>query len=342
MTGEAVGRLPPSAGAIGATGGSPGSANAGPAQQSATAATARDPMRLRTAATLPDTLPRMPKRAAARVSDLLRAPTSGLDLAAVDTRATPGFKGGKTEGREALHQIGEQLADLQEKLYANGRTGGNRRVLLVLQGMDTSGKGGTVGHVLGQVDPGGVHIAAFKRPTPEELAHDFLWRIRRQLPDAGMLGVFDRSHYEDVVTVRVLKLADKRTWTRRYGSIQRFEESLVQDGTTVVKCFLHISPEEQKARLLARLDDPTKHWKYNPGDIDNRVLWDDYMRAYGEAIERTSTDVAPWHVVPADRKWYRNWAISNLLAEALTGLGLAWPAATFDVEVERRRLQAMP
>ena len=299
-------------------------------------------MRLRTAATLPDTLPRMPKRAAARVSDLLRAPTSGLDLAAVDTRATPGFKGGKTEGREALHQIGEQLADLQEKLYANGRTGGNRRVLLVLQGMDTSGKGGTVGHVLGQVDPGGVHIAAFKRPTPEELAHDFLWRIRRQLPDAGMLGVFDRSHYEDVVTVRVLKLADKRTWTRRYGSIQRFEESLVQDGTTVVKCFLHISPEEQKARLLARLDDPTKHWKFNPGDIDNRVLWDDYMRAYGEAIERTSTDVAPWHVVPADRKWYRNWAISNLLAEALTGLGLAWPAATFDVEVERRRLQAMP
>jgi PPK2 family polyphosphate:nucleotide phosphotransferase len=284
----------------------------------------------------------MPKRAAARVSDLLRAPTSGLDLAAVDTRATPGFEGGKTESREALPEIGGQLADLQEKLYANGRTGGDQRVLLVLQGMDTSGKGGTVGHVLGQVDPGGVHIASFKRPTPDELAHDFLWRIRRQLPEAGMLGVFDRSHYEDVVTVRVLQLADKRTWTRRYGSIERFEESLVQDGTTIVKCFLHISPEEQKARLLARLDDPTKHWKYNPGDLDNRVLWDAYMTAYGEAIERTSTDVAPWYVVPADRKWYRNWAISTLLVEALTGLGLTWPPAAFDVDAERRRLQAMP
>ena len=284
----------------------------------------------------------MPKRAAARVSDLLRAPTSGLDLAAVDTRATPGFEGVKTEGREALPEIGGQLADLQEKLYANGRTGGDQRVLLVLQGMDTSGKGGTVGHVMGQVDPGGVHIASFKRPTPDELAHDFLWRIRRQLQEAGMLGVFDRSHYEDVVTVRVLQLADKRTWTRRYGSIERFEDALVQDGTTIVKCFLHISPEEQKARLLARLDDPTKHWKYNPGDLDNRVLWDAYMTAYGEAIERTSTDVAPWYVVPADRKWYRNWAISTLLVEALTGLGLAWPPAAFDVDAERRRLQAMP
>jgi PPK2 family polyphosphate:nucleotide phosphotransferase len=284
----------------------------------------------------------MPKRAVVRVSDLLRAPTSGLDLAAVDTRATPGFEGGKTEGREALPQLGAELAGLQEQLYANGRTGGNRKVLLVLQGMDTSGKGGTVGHVLGQVDPAGVLIAAFKRPTPEELAHDFLWRIRRRLPEAGMLGVFDRSHYEDVVTVRVLKLADKRTWTRRYRSIERFEASLTQDGTTLVKCFLHISADEQKARLLARLDDPTKHWKYNPGDLDNRVLWDEYMSAYGEAIERTSTDVAPWYVVPADRKWYRNWAISTLLLEALGGLGLAWPTAAFDMDAERRRLQAMP
>jgi PPK2 family polyphosphate:nucleotide phosphotransferase len=284
----------------------------------------------------------MPKRAVVRVSDLLRAPTSGLDLAAVDTRATPGFEGGKTEGREALPQLGAELAGLQEQLYANGRTGGNRKVLLVLQGMDTSGKGGTVGHVLGQVDPAGVLIAAFKRPTPEELAHDFLWRVRRRLPEAGMLGVFDRSHYEDVVTVRVLKLADKRTWTRRYRSIERFEASLTPDGTTLVKCFLHISADEQKARLLARLDDPTKHWKYNPADLDNRVLWDEYMSAYGEAIERTSTDVAPWYVVPADRKWYRNWAISTLLLEALGGLGLAWPTAAFDVDAERRRLQAMP
>jgi PPK2 family polyphosphate:nucleotide phosphotransferase len=215
-------------------------------------------------------------------------------------------------------------------------------VLLVLQGMDTSGKGGTVRHVLGQVDPAGVRIAAFKRPTPEELAHDFLWRIRRQLPEPGELGVFDRSHYEDVVTVRVLELAEKRTWMRRFGSIQRFEESLAQSGTVVVKCFLHISREEQKERLLARLDDPTKHWKYNPGDLDSRARWDDYVVAYGDAIERTSTDVAPWHIVPADRKWYRNWAISNLLVDALSGLGLEWPTAAFDVHAERRRLSAMP
>jgi PPK2 family polyphosphate:nucleotide phosphotransferase len=208
--------------------------------------------------------------------------------------------------------------------------------------MDTSGKGGTVRHVLGQVDPAGVHIAAFKRPTPEELAHDFLWRIRKQLPAAGEIGVFDRSHYEDVVTVRVLKIADRRTWTRRFGSIRRFEETLAEQGTTVVKCFLHISSGEQKERLLARLDDPTKHWKYNPGDLDTRVLWDDYMVAYGQAIEETSTDIAPWHVVPADRKWYRNWAISSLLIEALDELGLAWPTAEFSVREERRRLEAMP
>jgi PPK2 family polyphosphate:nucleotide phosphotransferase len=283
----------------------------------------------------------MAKRAPKRVTDLLRAPSSGVDLAAIDARATPGFTGRKTEGRDALTALGERLSDLQEKLYADGRTGGTRSVLLVLQGMDTSGKGGTVRHVLGQVDPAGVRIAAFKRPTPEELAHDFLWRIRRALPEAGQLGVFDRSHYEDVVTVRVLKLAEKRTWMRRYVSIRRFEEGLAGGGTTIVKCFLHITRDEQRARLEARLDDPTKHWKYNPGDLDSRALWDDYMTAYADAIGETSTDVAPWHVVPADRKWYRNWAITMLLIEALDALELQWPAADFDVDEERRRLAAL-
>jgi len=280
-------------------------------------------------------------RAPARVSELLRAP-AGLVLADLDARATPGFDGGKSDGRAALEELGTRLSDLQEMLYANARTGGTRSVLLVLQGMDTSGKGGTVRHVLGQVDPAGVHIAAFKRPTPEELAHDFLWRIRKHLPEAGEIGVFDRSHYEDVVTVRVLKIADRRTWTRRFGSIRRFEEALGEGGTTVVKCFLHISPGEQKERLLARLDDPTKHWKYNPGDLDTRVLWDDYMVAYGQAIEETSTETAPWYVIPADRKWYRNWAITSLVVETLEEMGLTWPAADFSVEEERRRLDAMP
>ena len=277
---------------------------------------------------------------AKRTGELLRAP-SAVDLSAIDARATPGFKGGKAEGRAALTALGERLSDLQELLYAEGRTGGTRSVLLVLQGMDTSGKGGTLRHVVGQVDPAGVRITSFKKPTPEELEHDFLWRIRRALPAAGQLGVFDRSHYEDVVTVRVLRLAERRTWMRRFGSIRRFEEELAAHGTLVVKCYLHISRDEQRKRLMARLDDPAKHWKYNPGDLETRALWDEYMTAYGQAIEETSTTRAPWHVVPADRKWYRDWAITSLLVEALEDMALQWPVADFDVDEERRRLEAL-
>ena len=224
-----------------------------------------------------------------------RAPTSGLDLAAVDTRATPGFKGGKTEGREALPQIGQQLADLQEKLYANGRTGGNRRVLLVLQGMDTSGKGGTVGHVLGQVDPGGVHIASFKRAdargarTRLPVAHPPP-APRSRACSASSTARTTRTS----LAVRVRELAGRarsgRTATARST---RFEEPARGRRHQIVKCFLHISPEEQKERLLARLDDPTKHWKYNPGDLDARVKWAAYMPAYGEAIERRDADARP-------------------------------------------------
>jgi PPK2 family polyphosphate:nucleotide phosphotransferase len=287
----------------------------------------------------------MPKgnlAAGQRVSDLLRATAGTVDLAAIDTRATPGFDGGKADAEKAAPALGERLATRQEQLYAEGRTGGSRSVLLVLQGMDTSGKGGTVKHVVGHLDPGGVHVASFGKPTPEELAHDFLWRIRAQQPRPGKLGVFDRSHYEDVVTVRVLGLVDEDTWTRRYDVVNRFEEELVAGGTRIVKCFLHISRDEQKERLLARLDDPTKHWKFNPDDLDNRERWDDYMSAYGDAIERCSTEIAPWHVVPADRKWYRNWAITNLLLEELDAMGLRWPEASFDVAAERARLLAMP
>jgi PPK2 family polyphosphate:nucleotide phosphotransferase len=283
----------------------------------------------------------MAKRPAPRMSDLLRAPSSDLDLSAIDPRATPGFGGNKAKAQAALPEVGERLSDLQEMLFAEGRTGGTRSVLLVLQGMDTSGKGGTVRHVLGNVDPAGVRVASFKKPTAEELAHDFLWRIRRQLPGAGEMGVLDHSHYEDVVTVRLLKIVERRTWTRRFGSIRRFEEELASRGTKVVKCYLHISKEEQHARLLARLDNPTKHWKYSPGDLDTRKLWDEYMTAYADAIEETSTEVAPWYVVPADRKWYRNWAITMLLLEALQELGLSWPEASFDVDEQRRLLAAM-
>jgi PPK2 family polyphosphate:nucleotide phosphotransferase len=272
------------------------------------------------------------------IADLLRAPSGAVDLGAIDARATPGFGGKKADAQASQPELAGRIATLQQQLYAEGRSGGKRSVLLVLQGMDTSGKGGTVKHVVGQVDPAGVHVVAFKRPTREELEHDFLWRIRRELPEPGMLAVFDRSHYEDVVAARVRDVVDRRTWSRRYATINRFEERLAAQGTLIVKCFLHISPEAQRERLLARLDDPTKHWKYRPGDLDDRALWGDFMGAYADAIARCSTDVAPWYVVPADRKWYRNWAIGRLLIERLEQLSLGWPAATFDVAEQKALL----
>jgi PPK2 family polyphosphate:nucleotide phosphotransferase len=286
----------------------------------------------------------MPKgnRGPERVSDLLRAPIGTVDLTTIDARSTPGFAGDKADAERAQPEHAERLEALQEQLYAEGRSDGTRSVLLVLQGMDTSGKGGTVKHVVGQVNPGGVRVASFGKPTPEELAHDFLWRIRAQLPSPGQIGVFDRSHYEDVVAVRVLELVDEETWTRRFDEINAFEAELAAAGTVVVKCFLHISKDEQRERVLARLDDPTKQWKHHPGDLATRARWDDYMVAYGDAIARCSTELAPWHIVPADRKWYRNWAVTNLLLEQLDALGLRWPAPDYDVEAERARLAAMP
>jgi PPK2 family polyphosphate:nucleotide phosphotransferase len=279
-------------------------------------------------------------KAAVRVSDVLRVPDGPVDLSALDTRATPGFDGGKAKGRAELAALGPRLSDLQERLHAEGVRGGTRSVLLVLQGMDTSGKGGVVRHVIGQVDPQGCAIVSFGAPTREELAHDFLWRIRRRLPGPGKLGVFDRSHYEDVLAVRVHDLVPRSTWSRRFAAINRFEAGLVERGVRVVKVFLHISKEEQRQRLLARLDDPTKHWKFNPRDVDERAFWADYQEAYADALERCNTGAAPWYRVPADRKWYRDWAIASLLVEQFEDMKLAWPAADFDVEEQRVRLLA--
>jgi PPK2 family polyphosphate:nucleotide phosphotransferase len=277
-----------------------------------------------------------------RVSELLRLPPGAVDLHRIDTRATPGFAGGKADAEAAKQPLGDRLSTLQEQLYAEGRTGGRRSVLLILQGLDTSGKGGTVGHVLGVLDPAGVRVTAFGPPTREERRHDFLWRIRRELPRPGRIGVFDRSHYEDVVSVRVRGTVERRTWMRRYDSINRFEAELVADGMRVVKCFLHISAAEQKERLLARLDDHAKRWKFNPGDLDDRALWDDYVEAYGDALERCNTEAVPWYVVPADRKWYRNWVITALMIEQLEEMALRWPEPDYDVDVMRARLEAMP
>jgi PPK2 family polyphosphate:nucleotide phosphotransferase len=268
----------------------------------------------------------------------LTVPPGPVDLASYDTRATPGFDGDKAAGKAALAELAEPLSDLQERLFAEGRSGGTRRILLVLQGMDTSGKGGTMRHAVGLFDPQGVRIKAFKAPTEEELRHDFLWRVRRAVPEAGLVGIFDRSHYEDVLIGRVRKLVSDSEIEARYEAINQFEQELVAGGTTVVKAMLHISPDEQKERLLARLDDPTKHWKFNPGDVDERALWSDYEAAYETAIERCNSKGAPWLVVPADRKWYRNWAIASVLRETLENLDLEWPKADFDVDEQRRRL----
>ncbi len=272
------------------------------------------------------------------VTDLLRLGPGPVSLDDHDPSATPGYDGTKRQAEKALRDLGPELADLQERMYADAYTGGRRRILLVLQGMDTSGKGGVIDHTVGLLSPNGVRLTSFKKPTEEELAHDFLWRIDRALPAAGSVGVFDRSHYEDVLIGRVHELADAAEIERRYGAINQWEKALVDDGAVVIKCLLHISPEEQKERLLARLDEPDKRWKYKPGDVDQRAHWREYQRAYEIALERCSTDVAPWYVVPSDRKWYRNWAVGQLLAEALAGMRLEWPEPDYDVEEERARL----
>lgn len=259
-------------------------------------------------------------------------------LADIDPGSTPGFDGDKKYGVQALESGAEQLSELQEKLFADSRAGGGKSVLLVLQAMDTAGKGGIVRHVVGAVDPQGVAHHAFKRPTEEELAHDFLWRVRNQLPDAGMIGVFDRSHYEDVLIGRVRSLVAPEVIESRYEQINAFEAEVAASGTTIVKVMLHISSDEQKARLGERLERPDKFWKYNPGDVDERLVWNDYQEAYEIALRKTSTEVAPWFVVPADKKWFARVAVQRLLIGALRGLDLDWPAADFDVETEKVRL----
>jgi len=275
-----------------------------------------------------------------RVTDLLRAPVGPIDLSLIDPGATPGAPGGRADTEADFARTAPALAELQSRLYAEGVGGGRRRLLLILQGMDTSGKDGTTAHVVGQVNPQGVSITSFKAPTKAELRHDFLWRIRRAVPGGGSLGIFNRSQYEDVLVVRVHSLVPESEWSTRYDRINAFEAELADDGVHMVKVFLHISKEEQKQRLLARLDDPTKRWKYNPRDVDERGFWEAYQTAYADAIGRCSTEIAPWYVVPADRKWYRNWAVGRLLLEALDDLSPQYPVGDFDVTSERLRVTA--
>jgi PPK2 family polyphosphate:nucleotide phosphotransferase len=259
-------------------------------------------------------------------------PGSKVHLAKIDPGDTSAAPGGKAESKAALRQLTDQLADLQAMLWAEA----DRRVLIVLQGIDTSGKGGTIDHVLGWVHPAGLRVVSFKSPSSTELAHDYLWRVHANAPAAGELTVFDRSHYEDVLAVRVLGLVPEERWQRRYGHINAFEQLLADEGTTIVKVLLHISEDEQRARLEARQGNPKKQWKFHPDDLDTRAHWDEYQAAFEDMVERTSTDHAPWHVVPADHKWYRNWAVATILVGVLEHMDLRWPdppPGTTDLEI---------
>jgi PPK2 family polyphosphate:nucleotide phosphotransferase len=267
--------------------------------------------------------------------DALRLPAGPVRLGGYDSAARPVLPG---KGRK-LKTKANRLAGLQERLWAESTAGGNRSVLLVLQGMDTAGKGGVTEHVVGACGPIGVQYTAFKKPTEDELAHHFLWRIEQRVPPAGVIGVFDRSHYEDVLIVRVHDLVPEVEWQARYAEINAFEERLAAQGTTIIKCFLHISSETQRERLLARLDDPDKHWKFHESDVDERAYWDAYVSAYEAALSRCNTAAAPWYVVPADDKEYRNWAVGQLLLETLEELDPAYPRPALDVDRLRARLE---
>ncbi|ONI91225.1 phosphate--nucleotide phosphotransferase [Saccharothrix sp. ALI-22-I] len=273
------------------------------------------------------------------VSDTFRVHPEDFDLAKVDPAATPVGPESKAEAAEDMRTIGDELDALQEALYAEGVGGGRRRVLLVLQGMDTSGKGGTIRHVTGLVNPQGLHISSFKKPTRAEMRHDFLWRVRRRVPLPGYIGVFDRSHYEDVLVTRVDNLVPSTEWRRRYRQINAFEAELADQGVTTIKCFLHISPERQRERLVARLEDPLKRWKYNPQDLQARAKFSRYQLAYQDALVKCATPVAPWFAVPSDRKWYRNWVVARLLLETLRDLAPAYPEFSYDPAVELERLR---
>ena len=252
-------------------------------------------------------------------------PGSAVSLADIDPNAPAELS--KQSVKEKTRDLNRRLEGLQELLYAEGR----HRVLIVLQAMDAAGKDGTIRHVFDRVNPQGVKVASFKKPTPVELAHDYLWRIHSETPGTGEISIFNRSHYEDVLIVRVLNLVPQTRWSLRYQHINDFERRLVDEGTTIRKFYLHISKDEQRSRLQARLDDPEKHWKFDSGDLDQRARWDDYMAAYEEVLSRTSTEEAPWYVIPANQKWHRNLAISRVLVATLEGLAMNYPVPKEDL-----------
>ncbi|HSM02655.1 MAG TPA: polyphosphate kinase 2 family protein [Acidimicrobiia bacterium] len=248
-------------------------------------------------------------------------PGTTVDLSQRDPRDTSGFDGGKEDGKKQLEELATRLEALQELMYAEGE----RRLLVVLQAMDTGGKDGTIRHVFEGVNPQGVDVTSFKKPGAHELARDYLWRVHQHVPEDGEIMIFNRSHYEDVLVVRVHSLVPEERWSRRFDHINHFERMLADEGTTILKFFLHISKKEQAERLQSRLDEPDKHWKFSRADLAERSRWDEYVAAYEDAIARTSTEWAPWYVVPSDRKWYRNLVVAGVLVDTLEGFGMEFP-----------------
>ena len=269
--------------------------------------------------------------------DALRA-GEGFDLTSFDRSSTPGWTGDKAAAQEAMASREGLLNELQERLYAHGRSGGSKKVLIVVQGLDTAGKGGIARHVMGMMDPQGVALRSFGVPTPEELRHHYLWRIKRALPTPGKIGLFDRSHYEDVLVVRVDELVEPEVWGKRYDEINRWEKSLVADGYVLLKFAMMVSKDEQALRLMERIDRPDKRWKYATGDVDTRAKWDAFQQAYADVFARTSTEHAPWYVLPSDRKWYPRLAVTEILTRTLSEMDLHWPKPRWQPEAQRRRL----
>ncbi len=255
-------------------------------------------------------------------------PGHKIKLGDYDPEDKSQFSGGKKDGEPRLAELVQKLDELQELLYAEHR----HKILVVLQALDTGGKDGTIRAVFEGVNPQGVHVASFKVPTPEEQDHDFLWRVHSQVPGKGQLVIFNRSHYEDVLVVRVHHLAPEKVWRKRYTAINNFEQMLAQEGTTILKFYLNVSRDEQKKRLQERLDDPKKRWKFNPADLKERALWDDYTSAYQDAISETSTEWAPWYVIPANDNWYRNLAVASVIVQALEDLKLKYPEPAEDLD----------
>ena len=255
-------------------------------------------------------------------------PGTKIKLADWDPNDTSEFKGDKEQGRIEIEKLNHRLERLQELLYAEHK----HKVLIVLQAMDTGGKDGAIRHVFEGVNPQGTRVANFKEPSEEERDHDYLWRVHRQVPAKGELVIFNRSHYEEVLIVRVHKLVPAEVWKQRFDQINAFEQMLAENGTTILKFYLHIDKDEQKRRLQARLDDPSKHWKFRLGDLEERKLWPEYMQAYEDALNKTSTEAAPWYVVPANHKWYRDLVISSVLIDTLEGLKMKFPESEENLE----------